>query len=254
MTHRHRHNPHDTASARNPNVSESTLLAAASLDRCHRHAIRCLYDHAMMLDLILATAAFGVASSLRPWRLAGADGPPWPWLAWWSVLPLLWGTDRYVAMTVVQPMSGAVLLTMMMGWPLAVLAMLPVALATWQFAGLDGLDALHRLVWLGIVPATLALALGAAVRRWLPHHLFIYILGRGFFVTLISLTLTGWLSMALHGATAGLDPGEQMIGRWLAAWGDAFLTGMITAIFVAFRPEWLATYSDRLYLHHDQHP
>ena len=49
-----------------------------------------------------------------------------------------------------------------------------------------------------------------------------------------------------------LDPGEQMIGRWLSAWGDAFLTGMVVAIFVAFRPEWLATYSDRLYLPDDR--
>ena len=60
--------------------------------------------------------------------------------------------------------------------------------------------------------------------------------------------LSGALSMALHGATPGLDPDEQMIGRWLAAWGDAFLVGMLVAIFVAFRPHWLATYSDRLYL------
>ena len=34
-----------------------------------------------------------------------------------------------------------------------------------------------------------------------------------------------------------------MIGRWLAAWGDAFTVGMLVAIFVAFRPHWLATYS-----------
>lgn len=26
------------------------------------------------------------------------------------------------------------------------------------------------------------------------------------------------------------------------------MTGMLVAIFVAFRPQWLATYSDRLYL------
>ena len=103
-----------------------------------------------------------------------------------------------------------------------------------------------------MVPATLALGLGAAVRRWLPNHLFVYILGRGFFVTAVSTTLAGALSLWLFGGTAGLDPGEQMIGRWLAAWGDAFLTGMVVAIFVAFRPEWLATYSDRIYLPSDR--
>jgi uncharacterized membrane protein len=32
------------------------------------------------------------------------------------------------------------------------------------------------------------------------------------------------------------------------AWGEALLTGMLTAIFVAYRPEWLLTWSDRRYL------
>jgi uncharacterized membrane protein len=32
------------------------------------------------------------------------------------------------------------------------------------------------------------------------------------------------------------------------AWGDAFLTGMLTAIFVAFKPQWLLTWSDAHYL------
>ena len=34
----------------------------------------------------------------------------------------------------------------------------------------------------------------------------------------------------------------------LAAWADAWLCGMITAIFVAYKPQWLATWSDHLYL------
>ena len=32
------------------------------------------------------------------------------------------------------------------------------------------------------------------------------------------------------------------------AWGEAFATGMLVAIFVAFKPEWLATWSDARYL------
>jgi uncharacterized membrane protein len=205
-----------------------------------------------MLDALLAVAALAAALALRPWRAARVEGPPWAWLAWWSVMPLFWGTDHYVAMAVVQPLSGAVLLMLLAGWPLAVLAMVPVALVTALLADLGAAEALHRLVWLGFVPATLALGLGAAVRRWLPHHLFVYILGRGFFVTALSMVLAGALSLWLYGGDPGLDPAEQMVGRWLSAWGDAFLTGMVVAIFVAFRPEWLATYSDRIYLPDDR--
>lgn len=200
------------------------------------------------LDLMLALAATAVAAALRPWRGVGAGGPPWPWLAWWAAMPALWGADRYAQVPLVQPLSGACLLMLMAGWPLAVLAMWPVAAVVMVLAGLDAAEALHRLVWLGLVPATLALGLGAAIRRWLPHHLFVYILGRGFFATAIAGTAAGALSVALHGVPGSLAPGDLALARFLAAWGDAFLSGMVVAIFVAFRPEWLATYADRIYL------
>ncbi len=43
-------------------------------------------------------------------------------------------------------------------------------------------------------------------------------------------------------------PSLSLVARWLMAWGDAVVTGMLTAIFVAYRPQWLATWSDALYL------
>jgi uncharacterized membrane protein len=86
------------------------------------------------------------------------------------------------------------------------------------------------------------------VRRWLPRHLFVYIMGRGFFATALALTLSGALAAWLFGVPASLQANDVMLARLLSAFGDAFITGMLTAIFVAFRPEWLATYTDRLYL------
>lgn len=202
----------------------------------------------LILDVSLALAAVGLAILARPWRAVKNMTPPWPWLAWWAVLPLLWSVDRLAAVPLVQPLSGACLLMLMAGWPLAVLALVPVALLAWGVGGLPAAEALSRLVWLGIVPATLAMGLGAAVRRWLPHHLFVYILGRGFFASLLALAAAGWAQMALQGTDAGVPVADLALGRWLAAWGDAFLTGMVVATFVALRPGWLATYSDRLYL------
>ena len=203
------------------------------------------------LELVFAVIALAISLALRPWRALPAAGPPWPWLAWWMLLPAFWGADRYLAMPAAQPLSGACLLMLMMGWPLAVLALLPVALATALLSELGWVEGLHRLVWLGLVPATLGMGLGAALRRWLPKHLFIYILGRGFFATALAGVLAGALSAWLDGSSAltgGLEASDLALGRWLAAWGDAWLSGMLVAIFVAFRPEWLATYTDRLYL------
>ncbi len=200
------------------------------------------------LDALLAAAALLAALALRPWRAVGEGGPPWPWLAWAALMPLLWASDRFVQVPLIQPLSGACLLVLMMGWPLAMLALVPVALLAAWAGALPAADALHRAVWLGVVPGTLALGFGLALRRWLPHHLFVYILGRAFFGTAICTALAGVASTWLHGTPSGLGAGDLMLGRWLAAWGDAWLCGLLAAIFVAYQPQWLATYADRLYL------
>ena len=204
-----------------------------------------------LVHLLLAGLALGLAVWLRPWRMMPAGGPPWPWLLWATLMPLLWGADRYVNMSVIQPLSGACLLLLMGGWPLAVLAMVPVCAVTAWLGDLSWAAALDRYVWLGLVPATLALVLGAAIRRWLPNHLMVYILGRGFFATVLACTVAGVGSALWLDGPGGLALGDLLLGRWLASWGDAFLTGMWVAIFVAFRPHWLATYTDRLYLPRD---
>ncbi len=201
-----------------------------------------------VLGLVVASAALAVAMALRPWRGLPGSGPPWPWLAWCVLLPLSWVADRLGAMPAAQPLPGACLLMLMAGWPLAILALLPVAaLAAW-LGDLSAAEALQRWLWLGLAPATLALALGGAIRRWLPHHLFVYILGRGFIATALANTAAGAAQALVQPLPSGLALEDLLLARWLAGWGDAVLTGMIVAIFVAFRPEWLATYADRLYL------
>lgn len=198
------------------------------------------------INLLLALAATALALALRPWR--AVTDLPWPALALWAVLPLLWSVDRLSAMPVMQPLAGSCLLLMMLGWPLAVLMLLPVVALMALLTDLGAAELLQRLVWLGLVPMTLSMGLGAALRRWLPHHLFVYILGRGFFATGLALGVAGALSVLLNGVPYGLNADDVMLARVLAASGDAFITGMFVAIFVAFRPQWLATYADRIYL------
>lgn len=201
----------------------------------------------VVLNTLALGLALGVALALRPWRSQAS--PPWPWLLVAGLLPLLWSADRLSAAALLQPMSGACLLLLMAGWPLTVLALLPVTLATAWLGGLDLADALQRAVSLGLLPATLGLLGGAAVRLWLPAHLMVYILARGFGVTAIAVSLSGALALwAQPELTRELSRADLLLARWLSAWGEAFITGMLTAIFVAFRPQWLATYADRLYL------
>ena len=201
----------------------------------------------MTLNLLMAVACVLLAAWLRPWRML--RGPLLtPALAAVALLPWVWLLPQKMPQGLQVQLSGACLLVLMLGWPLAVLVLTSVAAVVWQVGQSPADQVLVQWVWIGLVPATLALAVGAALRRWLPANLFIYTLGRAFMGTALSMFLAGvmleWLS-----ELAGQPPREQaMVARWLMAWGDAFLTGMAGAIFVAFVPQWLATWSDERYL------
>jgi len=200
------------------------------------------------LNIALPLLATALALWLRPWRLVGPDGPPTPWWVLAACMPLLWSLDLASKIAIAQPLSFAPLLVLLAGWPMAVLICWPVAIAAALLAPLDPLEACHRLLWLGIAPATFALAIGALLRRILPHHFFVYIIARAFLGTIAASTLAAAGAIALHPTPVGTAEDDLLLARLLAAFGEAFLTGMVTAIGVAFRPHWLATYSDRLYL------
>jgi uncharacterized membrane protein len=202
-----------------------------------------------LLETAVLAAALALALALRPWRLlAGQPQLATPLLATLAVLPWLWALPALHAMPLQLRWSGAALVLLMLGWPLAVPALCAVGLLAWAISPLSAAQALAATAWQGVVPATLAVAAGAAVRRWLPANPFSYTLGRGFGGSLLALFGALLLQQALGGTLPHVEPGLGLVGRWLIAWGDAFVTGMLAAVFVAFRPQWLATWSDRLYL------
>lgn len=200
-----------------------------------------------IIELLMALSALGLAALVRPWRmLAGPLGAPWA--ASLVVLSLLWALPQMLPNGISIQLSGACLLVLMFGWPLAVLELVLVALSVWLF-GHQGYEAvLSQLVWIGLMPATFALAFGELLRRALPAHPFIYVLGRAFIGTALSIFTAGVFYELLHRLLGGVAVEHALVARWLMAWGDAFLTGMLSAIFVAFIPEWLATWSDQRYL------
>lgn len=188
-----------------------------------------------------------VALSLQPWRMLKAALLT-PALAALALLPWLWLLPQSMPQGLQIQLSGASLLVLMLGWPLAVLVLALVALVVWGVGHADLAATLSQWIWIGLAPATLALAIGSLLRRWLPPNPFVYTLGRGFLGTAAAVFLSGVLMELLHRLAGGPALEQALVARWLMAWGDAFLTGMFAAIFVAFAPHWLATWSDGRYL------
>ena len=195
------------------------------------------------LELAVVAATGLAALAFRPWSTLRAPELRNPWVAVLVLLPGLWSAQAMLPPSLPVALSGACLLVLMFGWPLAIITLLAVAGAAAWLGGRDLARAVELAAWNGAIPATAALAIGMATRRWLPKHLFVYILARGFFGTALATVLTAALR-------AWWAPGEGALltAAWLIAWGEAFLTGALTAIFVAFRPQWLLTYSDARYL------
>jgi len=216
----------------------------------------------MPLEIALALVALVSALAAQPWRLldsrtvAGAPGQRaaspllTPLLATLVVLPWLWALPTLHAMPLQLHWSGACLVALMLGWPLAVPVLLSVGGIAALLSPARGFDqALGLAVWQGIVPATLALLIGVLLRRTTGTQLFVYVLGRGFLGSALSLFAAGSLSQWSGHVLPGVGEHVSLVARWLMAWGDAVVTGMLCAVFVAFRPGWLATWSDALYLH-----
>ena len=134
----------------------------------------------------------------------------------WALLPLWWSIDHQIGVAALPPLSGAALLVLMTGWPLAVLSCVPISLIAVFGGPLDAYDALHRAVWLGIVPATVALAIGGVVRRWLPLHVGVYVFARGFIGSGVAVWLTGALGAALAASPATADTGVARLLMALA--------------------------------------
>jgi uncharacterized membrane protein len=200
----------------------------------------------MNLEVSLICVAIGVALLLRPWRmLANADLLS-PMMGALVVLPWIWAIPRLQTMPLPLQLSGACAVTLMLGWPLAVLVLTAVAVFGGLIAYADFDVLVSQLFWHGVLPATFALCAGAAIRRVAGSGVFVYILGRAFAATIVCTFAADVLAQFAGYQIANIGHGLSMVGHWLLAWGDGFMTGMTAAIFVAYRPQWLATWSDSL--------
>jgi len=200
-----------------------------------------------VLESGLVVLALLAALAFQPWAVLRAPALRAPWAAASLLLALAWAAQSRLPGALPVILSGACLLVLMFGWPLAILTVLVLAAGAWA-GGAAPMHALTLAAWSGVVPATLALGLGMATRRWLPRNVFVYILARAFLGTAIAVALAAALHVARLRLGAPAAEAPLLTAGWLIAWGDAFLTGGLAAIFVAYRPQWLLTWSDERYL------
>ncbi|MEJ8839552.1 hypothetical protein [Ramlibacter sp. AN1133] len=204
------------------------------------------------IEAILLALAWAAVLLVRPWRLLrpyeGRVPLATPFLASITILPWLWSWPGLAALPFPLHWSGAPLVVLMIGWPLAIPVVTVAGAATMLTNGATLPHALELTVWSGVLPATLVLLLGHAVRKALGPNPVAYMLGRAFAVPMLALAVCTLVGASLGNALTGATGELQRVAIALLAMGESSWTCAVASLLVAYRPQWLATWSDPLYL------
>jgi uncharacterized membrane protein len=196
--------------------------------------------------------ALGLAFRLAPWRWLRVSEQLHVFLGASVALILLWSIKAEVNPGLSFHLLGVTSLTLMFGWSLGVIsatmALLGISLnagVSWDSFALNGL-------LLGVVPATITQVLLVVVRSLLPKNFFIFVLVNGFLTAGFVMLLTGYLAvglLTLSGFYNLQDLEESFMPFFpLMSMPEAFLNGWVMTVLVAYRPNWVYSFSDELYL------
>lgn len=173
------------------------------------------------------------------------------WLAIVVAISVLWASNAWLEDGTVLHLLGATLVVTLFDWGLALVAMgAVVGLAALVFdAAWEGV-ALTFLVF-GAFPVLISALLQRAFTAWLPRNLFMFIVGQGFVSPAIAVSAAAYLALgthvALNSGSALTVPAGYAFSVFLLASGEAWFTGMATALIAVYRPAWVTTYDVRRY-------
>lgn len=202
------------------------------------------------IALLLALGALIKAALNAPWKRLETPTVFSAWCAFIILLTMVWRFRINISDDLSLHLLGLSLFPLMFGRALATLGLsLTVIAYTALFNGLWSNLGLNLLL-LAIMPAWLSDLILRATQRFLPHHLFVYLFGNGFFGSMAVLSLSGLCSMAAHmlWARPSGPTSDAVAYMLLLAWGETFMIGFLVTIFAVYRPSWLLTFDDRMYL------
>ncbi len=202
--------------------------------------------HALYLLLL------GWALWSAPWKLLRQEGNLNILLAASVMLLLIWNLKAGIHPGLNFHVLGATLLMLMFGWQFALLSISFILL--WQTA-FDVIQ-LHSFslnaLLMGAMPSLISFAILRLSIKHLPHNFFIYVLVNGYFAAALVVMIT-ILSASLLMLCCGPYSWETLSSKYLPflpmiGFVEGFFTGMLTSGMVMFRPEWIGSFKDQMYL------
>ena len=187
-----------------------------------------------------------------PWALLKESEQFNVWLGMIVVLTLLWSLKAGVKPGLSLHLLGATVFTLSFGPHLAFVGLSLVVLGTTLNgeAGYFGF-AVNALLMAGI-GVMISQAVHRLVLGFLPRHFFIYVFINGFLGSFLTVCAVGVAAACLL-AMAGAYEWDYLANEYLPflillGFSEAWLSGMLMTLFVIYRPDWVVTFDDSIYL------
>jgi uncharacterized membrane protein len=200
---------------------------------------------------VIAVAVLGLAILRAPWRRLADSRNLNVWCGAVVALTVLWSVRAELAHGVVIHLLGMAGLALMAGpWLALVGGALVVALCAWLHGAAPAAVPTEFLASV-LVPVAVVLVVLRLTQRFLPPNLFVYTIVAAFLGAALGAFLAGLasaVSFVAAGVAANVIFGEYVPYLIFLAFGEATLTGMALTLAVVYRPHWVATFDDDLYL------
>ncbi len=167
-------------------------------------------------------------------------------------ITLIWTMRAGIDATLSFHLLGATLLTLMFGWAFAVLGIgIVITGMTFIHDGSWSMLPLNILLS-GVLPVVISQKIYRFSQCRLPKNFFIYIFICAFFGAAVSMAAVIFATTFTHYLSGAYSIGYLQYNYYqyvlLIMFPEAFITGMLMTLFVAYRPQWVSTFDDRLYL------
>lgn len=209
----------------------------------------------MNADLVLiALASAGLIAALMrtPWQRFRSTGFQHVFLGACVAVLFLWRIRVGIIPTVPIHLLCVTTLTLMFGVPLAILAAAILTTAM-NVMGLDGWQSWGaNVIALGVVPILVTWLALKGSRRYLPPNPFIYIFVGAFFgaaaAMLASMAALSLLVLGFEHVSVNQLQGSYLSILPLMMFPEAFVNGLIVTGLVVFKPTWIPSFDDEVYL------
>ena len=209
---------------------------------------------ALLKEIFGSLYAFFRWTALRlvPWGRIGAPERVHVYFGTILVLLFLWHLQVEIEPGLRFHLLGVTAFTLMVGWSLAVLGTSLALLAVTFNTGGDWYAFPLNALLNGVIPVSLTQILLILIRWYLPKHFFVFVLINGFLTAGLVGMFTAYLTAGLLVATgaysfSGLSQNFLPLFP-LMFLPEAIFNGWVVVVLVAYRPQWIYSFSDEQYL------